>query len=695
MVSRGELLTLISGRLPTGSGEAAITPSMAALAGAGEGGTIAMRGLGDTTVVGVVEDPANLRATTVLVDPASITHLAGLGNLSWLIGLPAGASPAQLPASIDITDGGATGAGTSPEFIGTTRSVAGQASESSAGTIFVLGGLALVEAALVASAAFAVSIRRRQRELGLLGAVGGEPSHLAVSVLSEALLLGLIGAVAGVLSGVVAAWLSAPWLDQLTDRRNPPLAITPAWLLAAGAIGLAAALLAAAIPAWTAARVPILAALSGRRPPTAPARRTLRLGIATIAMAFAITLAGSGSALGGINTSLLLLGAVLGVLGFGACSPWLLERLDGVATRLPLASRLALRDTARSRSRNGPIVTALLAAFGATVAVAALLSSQDAVAAANYQPALRTDQLLVAGPGANASGPRVAQELGAAGYGPLVPTDDVNGDGEYLTAPGWEGSGSLVVGDERLLQALGGESALDSFRNGDAILFSTEQKDFGTATIHRLSGDQAIGTLPTRTIVWPVAYAALPTALVSTQTATRLGWTVGVSTSYLVRLPHAVTGQDIDHASQFAKATPNTAVNWETGPHHPGELFRMLLVIASLVFALSVTGVAVALGEAEARPDQRTLLALGADPGVRRRITAARAGVIAAIAGILAVPAGLLPVWGLLASRHDQLVVPVPEVLVALLVLPLSAILGAALLSRPIPVWSAYRNQGS
>jgi putative ABC transport system permease protein len=572
-------------------------------------------------------------------------------------------------------------------------------SDTQAGTVLVLGGLALVEAALVASAAFAVSIRRRQRELGLLGAVGGEPSHLAVSVLAEAMLLGVVGAIGGIVLGLVAAFVSAPWLDQLTDRRNPALAASPWWLLVAGGIGLLAALIAAAFPAWTAARVPILAALSGRRPPTAPARRTLRLGIATVVVAFGITMMGAGWLFSGVNIALLLVGAVLGVLGFGACSPWLLERLEGVAVRLPLSSRLALRDTARSRSRNGPIVTALLASFAATVAMAALLASQDAQAAERYQPSLRTDQLLVMGPGAATAGPRAAQELGAIGFGALAATCCVNGEGVYINAENWNG-GYLVVGDEKLLTALGAEAAIDDFRNGAAILLTGDQQDYGPATIHRVSDDQKLGTMPTRTVASPQVaspqyYNELPSAIVSTQTATRLGWAFSGPDRYLIRLPHAVTQGDIARASELAGTSPDTAVRWELGVQHPGELFRMLLVIGSLIFALSVTGVAVALGEAEARPDQRTLLALGADPSVRRRITAARAGVIAAIAGVLAVPAGLLPVWGLLASHHGLLIVPIPEVLVALVILPLSAIAGAALLSRPIPMWSAYRSEGA
>ena len=62
------------------------------------------------------------------------------------------------------------------------------------------------------------------------------------------------------------------------------------------------------------------------------------------------------------------------------------------------------------------------------------------------------------------------------------------------------------------------------------------------------------------------------------------------------------------------------------------------------------------------------------------------------LAGALAVPAGLLPVWGVLASRGAPLVVPVPEVVAALAILPILAVAGTWLLSRPIPAWSAFRN---
>jgi hypothetical protein len=159
-----------------------------------------------------------------------------------------------------------------------------------------------------------------------------------------------------------------------------------------------------------------------------------------------------------------------------------------------------------------------------------------------------------------------------------------------------------------------------------------------------------------------------------------------------VRLAHDVTEADLAKAGSIAGAYPDTWADAALPPQVAGAGFRLVMLAASLVLALSVTGVAVALGEAESRPEQRTLLALGAHPQLRRWVAGARAGSITLLAGVLAIPAGLLPVWGLLASRGSPLVVPVPEVLTALLVLPILAIIGTVLLSRPIPSWAAFRD---
>ena len=176
--------------------------------------------------------------------------------------------------------------------------------------------------------------------------------------------------------------------------------------------------------------------------------------------------------------------------------------------------------------------------------------------------------------------------------------------------------------------------------------------------------------------------------------AERLGISRGSNDqNYILRLAHPATEEELASAARIAGTYADTWITTARPPDVAGGAFHWVLISLSLLFALTVTGIAVALGEAESRPDQRTLLAIGADPRVRRRITAARAGVIALLGGVLAVPAGLLPVWGLLASHGAPLVVPLPEVIAAVAVLPVLAIGAAWLLGRPIPEWGAFREE--
>ena len=180
----------------------------------------------------------------------------------------------------------------------------------------------------------------------------------------------------------------------------------------------------------------------------------------------------------------------------------------------------------------------------------------------------------------------------------------------------------------------------------------------------------------------------------SAATAARLGLgpSPNVLPTYLIRLPRTVTQADVDVAAKAAAGYDNTWADGPFGPPGSFDAFRWVLIGISLLVALSVTAVAVALGEAESRQEQRTLLAVGADPRIRRRITAARAALLALLAGLLAIPAGLIPAWGLLAARDAPLIVPLPEILAAALVLPLVGALGSLALSRSLPAWSALRD---
>jgi putative ABC transport system permease protein len=475
------MLEITAGRQPQNQQEVAISASVAALAGVGVGDSIELVDDGRLTIVGLVEDTFDIRRRLVLLD-ASVARESAQGERlgaspSWLVSVPDGV---EMPYTADECDFG------SCPFTAYSRYRFSESPDDARTAVIVLGGFALVEAVLVAAAAFAVGVRRRQRELGLLAAAGAERRHLAGTVLSEGLLLGGIAAVGGVALGVLAIVALSPWLDELVNRRAGPVEISAVFLTLAGGIGLLACFVAATVPARAAARLPVLLALSGRRPPLSPARRLLVVGVVMVGAGAVLTSTGAAMRLsdpqGSMSMILLLIGAICGVIGFGACSPWLVERLEGLGLRLPVAARIALRDTARARSRNGPIVTAILAAFAGTVAVSAYFASSDAEAEANWRPWLRADQLIVQGEAAATAGAQAAEALGAMAHGPVTLLVGSDGAEVYVVvedpdAPSdaREIAYTVTVGDAELLRALGAEAGQSTLQDGGLVLVLPQQ----------------------------------------------------------------------------------------------------------------------------------------------------------------------------------------------------------------------------
>lgn len=720
--------TLVEGRLPEGRSEAAISRAVAEMAKVGIGGRLTVEDGPTLTVVGIVENPMYLDDWIIVVDPHA-APAAPDDIATWLVGLPVGVDP---QAIVDATTEPDTGE--QSVYIRSRESSRLQVmgGDSTSGYILILGSLALVEAALIASAAFAVSIRRRQRELGLLAASGATPRQLAGTVVVEGAILGSLACLGGVVVGLAGALALTPWLDELTQRRNPPLVIDAAGLAGPIAIGFVAAIVAAIVPARTVARVPVLLALSGRRPAQAEASTTFRIGLGLVALAAGMTVVGATMDRAGLDViSILLLvgGAILSTLGFGACGPWLLERLERLAARLPLAGRIAFRDTARARSRSSPIVTAILAGCAAAIALGAWQTSRDAESLAGWVPSLYPDQIVLTGSDPAAAGERLVAD-GAAVAGARIPQlvaadpdswfrfrlpDARDADGELVNTLDQCGNcnpgafehpevSNIAPATPEILAMAHAEAAADDLRQGRAVVLTTPR--VATATIMEIlvfedpnaEAPSRTVTIPVTVIDVPVPGAILPGGFLPETTIRELGLVETAddgpfgTSPYVVRYDHPVTSADLEHAREVASQFPGTFAESLSTPGRPGAEFRIVIMALVLLFAVSVTGIAIALGEAESRPEQRSLLALGADPRLRRRIAAARAAVLALLAGILAVPAGLLPIWGIFASRGSELAVPALEIAGAVVALPLLAVAASFLLSRPIPDWNAFRS---
>jgi len=126
-------------------------------------------------VVGIVEDPTNLNASTIVLRPGALPP-AGRDTIKWLAATPNAVTWADVKRlnGVGITAvsrdvlANPPGAGELYQT-GISRNSAG--SEA----IVLVGGLAMLEVVLLAGAAFAVGARRRQRALALVAAAGGTP----------------------------------------------------------------------------------------------------------------------------------------------------------------------------------------------------------------------------------------------------------------------------------------------------------------------------------------------------------------------------------------------------------------------------------------------------------------------------------------------------------------------------------------
>ena len=258
-------------------------------------------------------------------------------------------------------------------------------SDEAALTVLVLVVvMVLIEVVLLAGPAFAVGARRQARTLALMAAAGGSPGDARRVVLGSGVVLGLLGSASGVALGLVVARLLLPVFQGLSDARFGPFDVNALHLLAVTGFGLLSALLAAAVPAFTAARQDVVAVLGGRRGDTRTSRRSPVLGLVLVGAGVAGAAYG---ARGVARGELFIAGsAIVLVLGMVLVVPVVVVAVAALARRLPLSLRFAARDAARHRTRTVPAVAAVAATVAGVVALGIATSSDEAQNVASYAP---------------------------------------------------------------------------------------------------------------------------------------------------------------------------------------------------------------------------------------------------------------------------------------------------------------------
>ena len=389
------IMQVTSGRAPAAPGEVFLTRAVAEELGVGVGGAVRLERPepAEWTVVGVGERRAWWGSETVVLGAGTPFpwrgETPGGGNLPTVVAdLPDDLTVEQLVALSHFPGGVAFAPGVASPGVMAARHVLGDDRDGNTAVAWswVIGAMVLTVVGIVIAAAFAAGARRQLATLGQLAANGAPPAVLRRVMFLQGTWTGLLGTTLGV--GLAAAVLAvlAPHIDSLFNRDVGPYAVKATDLVPIVALGVLAATLAALVPARTTARIPVLAALAGRRPlrpvPAWLSVTGMAVGGAGLAL-LGLAVLGSKNATDGGTVWLLaaVVGGVAVLLGACAIAPGYVSVLEPLATRLRGSSRLAARSLARQRTRTGAVVSAVCATSALAVGASALVLSADATAA--------------------------------------------------------------------------------------------------------------------------------------------------------------------------------------------------------------------------------------------------------------------------------------------------------------------------
>ena len=420
------MLRVVSGRFPAGSGEAAVTRTVATTFTLRLGSTWTVNGR-SLRIVGIVENPKYLQDSFGLVAPgqirapSTVTLLLNSHGKEVLRFRP----PSGTVQGIRLSE------------VNSAKQKRIQAL-----AVLVLATIGLTFIGLLSVAGFTVMAQRRLRALGMIGAIGATDRQVRRVMLANGAAVGVVGSAVGVAFGLAVWFALTPAFEGIVGHRYDPLTL-PWWAVIAGAgLAVLTALAASWWPARAVARVPIVEALSGRPAPPQPAHRFALVGTVVAALGFLCLVLAHGR-----QATLIVVGILATAAGMLLLAPLGIKLLAAFAGRAPVAVRLALRDLARYQARSG----AALAAASLAIAIAATITVSAAAQQAHDQTLtggnLPTNQLIVwLDNGSRQGGPGLSVVPAGGGTAtPATPNPTVVAHGAQVAAQIAQALGSKTV----------------------------------------------------------------------------------------------------------------------------------------------------------------------------------------------------------------------------------------------------------
>ncbi len=706
-------LRLDGGHFPNGPDQVAVTGNVAKTFDLQIGG-IWSEGGREQHVVGLVENPLNLLDQFVLVAPG---QLAPPATVSLFVNV--GRHPLQsfrLPS------------GTGLNIVGR-----GTASQTAAeALVLVLATIGLLFVGLLAVAGFAVIAQRRLRSLGMLSSLGATDRHVRLVMLANGAAVGATSAAVGAAGGL-GVWVAfAPSLQSIVEHRIDRFHL-PWWAIAADLVlAVVTAVTAAWWPARAAARIPIVAALSGRPPRPQPAHRFAAVG-GPLLVTGLVLLAFSRQH----RAPFIIAGTIATVVGLLLMAPLTIKAVSKVAGRAPIALRLALRDLARYQARSGAALGAatLAVAIAATIAISA--AAAQAPHAVGNLPANQL-KLYIGSAGEGLGNPipevtaaqqdalqarvdELATVLHARSVVPVEaaispdspiqpplpgPGDQVGGQVTAslahvtVTGRGEEVSpvAQLYVATPALLAHLGvrpseispgvdiisPRSGLGSLQVFLPTLRSARPGDPTSGSPGKAPLLPAGTARPTiQTISQLPGYTSDPNTLLTSHGMEAFGFQP-VPAGWVIEVAAPVTAAQLETARKMS-ASAGLSVETKSAERSFAPL-RNWSTAAGILLALGVLAMTVGLIRSETANDLRTLTASGASSITRRAITGATAGALALLGALLGTGGAYasLLAWHR-SNLHPLTHVPIFNLVLIVAALPLIAAAGGWLLAGREP----------
>ncbi|HST82434.1 MAG TPA: FtsX-like permease family protein [Kineosporiaceae bacterium] len=714
-----------SGRAPKSQGEVVISEALARKSNLAIGGKLRFTPTRQAvqqnlTVVGVVNGASLLKNDAVIgapgaLIPAEIVEYRGMGfngkaQIDWLVTGPDPVTRDQVRAiakiggevtsrSVLLDPPDADQGSSAAEYLQSVKT-------PTVGIVVVVIGLVLLQIALLAGPAIAVGARRNQRGLAIMASTGAERRHLRAVVLATSGVIGLVASLIAAVLGAIVGAVIVLLVMRYGDRAVIRVDVHPLDLLGFVVVGALTAIAAALIPARQAARLDVVAALTGSRGQLASRLRVPLVGLSITAIGVVLAYLLSGQHRQFLSVAALALTEI----GLIAATGAVLSLVARAAVRLPFPLRFALRDAARQRSRTVPAVAAVLAAIAGATCALVFVASQAAQDERQYTPEAKIGTTLVrlqpdaedidshpvdrdrveAGlrrtlPVAGLSTYRRIVQSPGASYTDLemirapqnrCPVGDVRGEFTedqarvFRTDPRcmsgtqeqWYSGPSNIFDDGSAFPLLAGVNdakAVGALRAGrvvvnDPLLLWPD----GTVHVAVIKGDEreedADDSDPP-TIALPATVITTPLQMnlpvYSLSAAKALGVHVAVQ-DVVVATTRMPTQEEEQRAALAVEEAGGGHVMVERGYQDAYGLGLLALVIAAAVVGLGGTFTAVGLAAAESRADVATLAAVGASPGVRRKLAASQAGVIAGLGSVLGVFSGVMAGWVLVRLQQ-------------------------------------------